>query len=87
MTEQLYRADAYAREITAKVVAINERGGIVLDRTNFYASAGGQPGDKGVLRFAGRRMPDRHHGLRRRQDDHRARARGRRRQARQSATR
>lgn len=53
MTEQLYRADAYAQEVTAHVVALNERGGIVLDRTNFYASAGGQPGDKGVLRFAG----------------------------------
>ena len=53
MTEQIYRADAYTREVTAKVVAITERGGIVLDRTNFYAGAGGQPGDKGLLRFAG----------------------------------
>jgi misacylated tRNA(Ala) deacylase len=53
MTEQIYRADAYARETKAKVVAITERGGIVLDRTTFYASAGGQPGDKGSLRFAG----------------------------------
>lgn len=52
MTEQIYRTDAYARETTAKVIAITERGGIVLDRTNFYASAGGQPGDKGTLRFA-----------------------------------
>jgi misacylated tRNA(Ala) deacylase len=57
MTEQLYRADAYTRETIAKVVAINERGGIVLDRTNFYASAGGQPGDKGVLRFADGECP------------------------------
>ena len=57
MTEQIYRSDAYAREATATVVAINERGGIVLDRTNFYASAGGQPGDKGVLRFAAGECP------------------------------
>ena len=53
MTEQLYRADAYLRETTANVLSVNDRGGIVLDRTPFYASAGGQPGDRGVLRFGG----------------------------------
>ncbi len=49
MTETLFRADAYLREASAAVLAINERGGVILDRTNFYATGGGQPGDMGAL--------------------------------------
>jgi misacylated tRNA(Ala) deacylase len=55
MTEQLFRSDAYLRDCVAKVLAINDRGGIVLDRTVFYPSAGGQPGDRGVLEADGPR--------------------------------
>ena len=57
MTDQLYRTDAYLRDCEARVLEVNERGGIVLDRTPFYASAGGQPGDRGVIRFAGGECP------------------------------
>jgi misacylated tRNA(Ala) deacylase len=37
----------------AIVTAINDKGGILLDRTVFYATAGGQPGDKGTLTWDG----------------------------------
>lgn len=49
----LFRDDAYLKECTALVTGINDRGGILLDRTVFYATAGGQPGDKGLLRWEG----------------------------------
>jgi misacylated tRNA(Ala) deacylase len=48
-TEALFRDDAYLRTVEAMVVAINDRGGIILDRTIFYATSGGQPGDTGSL--------------------------------------
>lgn len=51
MTELVFRDDAYARSCEATVVAVNERGGIVLDRTVFYPTGGGQPGDSGSLRL------------------------------------
>lgn len=49
VTEALFREDAYLSTGEGKVVAINERGGIILDRTNFYATSGGQPGDTGFF--------------------------------------
>ena len=51
MTELIFRDDAYARSCTARVVAADEKG-VRLDRTVFYPTGGGQPGDKGTLRLA-----------------------------------
>jgi misacylated tRNA(Ala) deacylase len=51
MTELLFRDDGYRRNCTARVQSIDERG-IRLDRTVFYPTGGGQPGDTGVLRLA-----------------------------------
>lgn len=48
-TEELFRDDSYARECEARVAGVNERGGIILERTVFYPAGGGQPGDCGVL--------------------------------------
>lgn len=56
MTEALFREDAYARTCQARVLAVNEQGGIVLDCTVFYPTGGGQPGDSGRLRLADGRV-------------------------------
>jgi misacylated tRNA(Ala) deacylase len=51
-TDCLFREDSYLQDCDARVVAINPDGGIVLDRTVFYAASGGQPADRGSLSTA-----------------------------------
>ena len=48
-TEALFRDDSYLTNTDATVVAVRDDGGILLDRTIFYATSGGQPGDTGAL--------------------------------------
>ncbi len=51
-TSALFRDDAYLSTAQGTVVSINDRGGIILDQTNFYATSGGQPGDIGFFERA-----------------------------------
>ncbi len=48
-SQLLYRDDFYLTTTEAVVTAVHEDGGIELDRTCFYATSGGQPGDTGFL--------------------------------------
>lgn len=53
MTQALFREDAYANGIIGSVLAHTPEGGIILDRTVFYPTGGGQPGDSGQLAWDG----------------------------------
>lgn len=48
----LFRDDFYLQSCEAVVVAVHDDGGIELDKTCFYATSGGQPGDTGYLERA-----------------------------------
>lgn len=52
ITRTAFLDDAYLTACEGTVLAITERGGIILDETNFYATSGGQPGDSGHLERA-----------------------------------
>lgn len=56
-TQPLFREDAYLKTCDATVLEVSDRGGIVLDRTVFYATGGGQPGDIGRLVVEGAAIP------------------------------
>lgn len=53
MTKKLFIEDAYLRDADARVFAVTDEGGIVLDQSIFYATSGGQPGDSGTLTWDG----------------------------------
>jgi len=54
MTELLYQTDSYLTEFDANVTSVlQEERAIILDRTAFYPSGGGQPCDFGSLTITG----------------------------------
>ena len=53
MRDPLFLEDAYRTEAPARVVAVTEEGGVLLDQSLFYATSGGQPGDRGRLVWDG----------------------------------
>lgn len=56
-TELLFLDDPYRTSAPATVLGHTEEGGVILDRTIFYARGGGQPGDSGTLDWNGARLP------------------------------
>ncbi|HCP81691.1 MAG TPA: Ala-tRNA(Pro) hydrolase [Octadecabacter sp.] len=53
MTKPLFIEDAYLREAEARVFAVTDEGGLILEDSIFYATSGGQPGDSGKLTWDG----------------------------------
>lgn len=52
MTKRLFADDPYLKEFSAKVIRLEETGGnfrVVLDRTAFFPTGGGQPHDTGAI--------------------------------------
>ncbi len=57
MTELLFRDDAYQTAAECRITGHTPEGGILVDRSVFYATSGGQPGDSGMLDWGGTQMP------------------------------
>jgi misacylated tRNA(Ala) deacylase len=49
MTLPLFGEDAYLKEAPAKIIALSGENGVILDRSIYYPTGGGQPGDTGSI--------------------------------------
>lgn len=57
MTELLFRADAYQTAAECVITGHTAEGGLIVDRSVFYPTGGGQPGDSGMLDWGDLRVP------------------------------
>jgi misacylated tRNA(Ala) deacylase len=56
MTAKLFLEDSYQTSFEATVTAVGENS-VQFDRTIFYATSGGQPGDTGMLQVSNQNIP------------------------------
>jgi misacylated tRNA(Ala) deacylase len=57
VTDLLFRADAYQTAADCRIIGHTAEGGLIVDRSIFYPTGGGQPGDSGVLDWGGGQIP------------------------------
>jgi misacylated tRNA(Ala) deacylase len=56
VTDLVFRQDAYIQQIDSVVTGHTPEGGILIDKTVFYPTGGGQPGDSGIVAWDGGRL-------------------------------
>lgn len=49
MTERLFHSHPYAQSCQSRITGVGPSGGVIVDRTIFFAAGGGQPSDNGTL--------------------------------------
>jgi misacylated tRNA(Ala) deacylase len=57
MTDLIFRSDPYLSAADCRIIGHTSEGALIVDRSVFYPTGGGQPGDSGLLEWDGGRMP------------------------------
>ena len=57
MTSSLFGEDAYLKEAPGKIIGFSGENGVILEKSIFYPTGGGQPGDTGSVVFNGHTFP------------------------------